>query len=47
MQQLKTLVISIAVNNIETEFDINEKDMDDSISYDVFLRGDLPVKYVG
>jgi hypothetical protein len=39
MQQLKTFVITMAVNYKETEFDINEKDMDDSICYDVFCEG--------
>jgi hypothetical protein len=39
MQQLKTFVITQLINNKETEFDVNEKDMDDSICYDVFCAG--------
>jgi hypothetical protein len=39
MQQLKTFVIDLKINNKQTKFHINEKDMDDSICYDAFADG--------
>ena len=39
MQQLKTFVVTKQINKKEVDFDINEKDMDDSICYDVFCDG--------
>jgi hypothetical protein len=39
MQQLRTFVLSREIDGKKRVFDINEKDMDDYICYDVFSDG--------
>jgi hypothetical protein len=39
MQQLRTFGLSMQIDGKKCAFDINEKDMDDYICYDVFSDG--------